>query len=145
MLPDVLSSGRIMILAVLLLTPGLSACGSASQADNAERFREQAPRSVPRIAFVASDDSRPGLVAGVAGSGKMRVEFVFSFGPGPDPLSGVLRRRGTNWFDVGDRFESWVEKPPAGSVVPEAGRYVRIALALEDVACRVVTGRSCAN
>jgi hypothetical protein len=143
MLADVLSPGRIVVIALILLAAGVSACGSKSQADNAAQFRQQAPLSVPEIAFVPSDDSRPGLVAGVAGSGAMRVQFVFSFGPGPDPLSAELRRRGTTWFDLGDRFESWVEKPTPGSVGPAANRYVRIALALEDVACRVVAGRSC--
>jgi hypothetical protein len=73
----------------------------------------------------------------------MRVGFVFSFGPGPGPLTDELRNRGTTWVPLGDRLEYWIEDLPPGLVGPKANRYVRMVLALEGIGCRVVADRPC--
>lgn len=144
MLVDVISPTRLTVLAVVLVALGLSACDSTSQADSAAEFRDRVSRSGYDVAFVPKDESRPGLVAGVARTDEgVRVEFIFSFGPGPEPLSDEVRSRGATWVDMGDRLEFWVEPPPRGFRGTKASQYTRMALTLEDIGCRVVASRPC--
>jgi hypothetical protein len=101
-------------------------------------------RSGYDVAFVPSNEARPGTVAGVARTDQgVRVQFIFSFGPGPDTLSDELRTRGATWIDIGDRFEFWIERPPGDVRGTRADGYTRLALALEDIGCRVVANRPC--
>lgn len=133
-----------MALVLGLASVGFTACGAPTQADNAAEFKERVSRSGIDVAFVPSDEAQPGLVAGVARTEDgMRIEFVFSFGPGPEKFTQSLTNRGTTWVALGDRFEYWIEDLPSGAAGPNANRYVRLVLGLENIGCRVVANRPC--
>ena len=136
--------GRLSLLAVALASFGISGCAATTQADNAAEFKELASRAGHEVTFEATDESRPGLVVGAARSDDgLQVRFAFSFGPGPDTLEDELRKLGTTWVDLGDRFEYWIKGAPPGLVGSKADRYARMILDLEGIGCRVVTDRPC--
>jgi hypothetical protein len=136
------------VLAITFSAGALAACSenapAGEAADNAASFKERVMRSGIDAAFVPVDESRPGLVAGVARSKDgIRAEFIFSLGPGPDKLSPRLKARGTTWVDLGDRLEYWVEPAPRGLTGKKASNYVDMVLELEDIGCQVVASRPC--
>jgi hypothetical protein len=135
---------------VALSAGALAACSEDAPADeaadNATSFKERVMDSGIDAAFVPVEETRPGLVAGVARSRDgVRAEFIFSFGPGPDKLPSRLQARGTTWVDLGDRLEYWVEPAPRGLTGEKASNYVDMVLELEDIGCRVVANRPCLN
>jgi len=145
MLPEVISIRRLATLVVVLASLGVSACASTTQADNAADFKDRVAASGYDIAFLSNDESRPGAVAGVVRSEDgLQIKFVFSFGPGPDKLSGELPDRGNStWVDLGDSLEYWVESLPPGLSGARANRYVEMILAVQDIGCQVVANRPC--
>ena len=137
-----------MVLAIALAAPALASCSDDAPANkaagNAADFRERVVLAGIDDEFSPADETRPGLVGGVARTDDgVGAEFAFSFGPGPDKLPLRLQAEGTTWVDLGDRLEHWVEPAPVGLSGEEAAHYSDMVLRLEDIGCQVVADRPC--